>query len=79
MKIEITDGDELTKTIDALMCAIRYTNSRLKEGTESPHPERRSTIWWNNFERDVDVARTLSALLDKLEKREESNEEGDMK
>ena len=71
MIIEIKDGEEYENTIHALMTAIRYVNNRLKEGIESPHPERRSTIWWTNFMDDIKIAKTLSSLLDKLEKIED--------
>lgn len=68
MTIEIADGEERTNITNALMCAITYTNSRLRSGVESSHPERRSTDWWDNFAHDVGVAKTLSVLLDKIEK-----------
>ena len=68
MKIEIKDGEELKNTVHALMQAIRYVNDKLKSSIDSSHhPEWRSTAWWSNFKSDVDIARTLSALLDKLE------------
>ncbi len=72
MTIEIEDGNERTDVKHALMCAISYTNARLTRGVESAHPERRSTEWWDNFKHDVEVARTLSSLLDKIENSKES-------
>ncbi|MBR2882067.1 MAG: hypothetical protein IKB96_07060 [Prevotella sp.] len=75
MTIEIKDDDERTDVTHALMCAISYTNSRLRGGVESAHPERRSTEWWDNFKHDVEVARTLSSLLDKIEKQKDNKNE----
>lgn len=67
MKIDIGNIEEVEVIKKALMCAIAYTNTRLKDGVDSSHPERRTTKWWDNFKHDVEVARTLSALLDKIE------------
>ena len=68
MKIDIGDIEEVEVIKKALMCAIAYTNARLKLGVDSSHPERRPTSWWDNFKHDVEVAKTLSTLLDKIEK-----------
>lgn len=67
MKIEISDGEELSNAKHALMHAIACVNARMKDGIGGTHPERRPTHWWDNFAEDVKIARTLSALLDKLE------------
>ena len=72
MIIEIKDGDEYENALHALKMAIVYVNNNLRSGVEGSHPERRSTTWWVNYMNDVKIAKTLSLLLDKLEKIEDS-------
>lgn len=74
MKIEIKDDEELKSTTHALRVAIIYVNDKLSSGVTRPHSERRPTAWWDNFKSDIDVAKTLRALLDKLESKEGSEQ-----
>lgn len=76
MEIQIKD-DEVAYVIHALMKAISYVNNRLKSGLDASHSERRPTTWWDNFKADVEVAKILRALLDKLESKLENKEDGE--
>ena len=59
--------DEKEKAIHALRMAIKYTNDRLVSGFTTCHPDRRDIVWYSNVEDDIDVAKTLTTILNKLE------------
>ena len=59
--------DEKDKAIHALRMAIKYTNGRLVSGFTTCHPDRRDMDWYSNAEDDIDVAKTLTTILNKLE------------
>ena len=66
VRIEINDikRDDIMHVIRV---AMSYTNNNLRLGLETAHPDRRDVAWWNRFEDDVHVIKSLRELLDMME------------
>lgn len=75
IEIEVACVEKLIDIKHALTTAVVYVNNVISMGVNNPHPERRSTEWWSKLQDDVRVAKTLSSLIDSVEKTEFGEQE----